>query len=1078
MQIRLTIVDAPPPPGTSAPERTTRRDVSVTAPAGTPLAAVASALAPGGAEASGGLAFHAGAHRLDAERCALGEPPLIDGAVLTLGAPGDPEPGVEAADAPTRLHVVGGPDAGGVHLLHGGRVRVGRSAEADIALDDPDVSRFHCAVTLASDGRVSVADLGSTNGTTLDGSPVGTRPVRFPWGSLLRVGESTLRVAPGGVGERIPTEPDGQGRVRLLRRTDGPETGGDTGGARRAGGGEAAADGPPDAATRPTAPTAHALGTVSRTGSGSDGRAEGGRPRGRDEPAPAGPSTGAAEPRDGRRRGGFTAWARRLAGGRGEPSAPPSASVPPEGRASGRVGVRARPDTWPDPAALLLTALGPGPRLWERDPAHPQALTVRVGTADRVTSGGDATRPGVPVTAGLREAGALGLAGPRPRLAGLARAVLAQLAAAHPPDTMEIVLVAADGTRPTSPRVAEWSWLGWLPHARPARGQDCRLLLAFDTDQAAARVGELLRRLDDRASPPQGPGAPCEAPGACTVLVVDGDPGEAALRDAVARLAAEGPGAGIHVVCLVEVAPASASSGVAQTYEAARAASPAFAECGTVALLSGEVATSVRLLRVEAAGPVLPGTLGTADAVSVPWAERFARALAPLRPDPAGDGRGGPSATPLPRTARLLDELGLARATPAALRARWAQAADDPGALGGRARAVLGAGPRGPVAVDLAADGPHLLVEGPRGSGRTELLRALVASLASAERPDRLAVVLVDGRGGVGSAVPPGDGLGVCTDVPHVVTHLVADDPVRMREFAQALGEELRRRAEAFGDLDFVGWHTARASRAGEGAVRDLGAERTPPAGTRESPGTGTLASRDSDRVPAPPRVPGFSGPVDGLALRSPADARPVGVGSPGLGAHAEAVPEDRPEVRRPSDAGAPPAPRLVVVVDDLDAVVAPPLGAPGRPAAGSVARVLEAVSREGERLGVHLVVATAPDGPGSASEPARAATLRVVLRTPESRPEEPAPGRGWSIGAGGGEGATPFQAGRITGRIPRTATARPTVVPLDWRRVGDPPTGRPVRELGNGPTDLALLASALQRAAREVVSRPPTSTG
>ncbi|MEV6399197.1 hypothetical protein AB0M39_31170, partial [Streptomyces sp. NPDC051907] len=30
---------------------------------------------------------------------------------------------------------------------------------------------------------------------------------------------------------------------------------------------------------------------------------------------------------------------------------------------------------------------------------------------------------------------------------------------------------------------AEWAWLGWLPHLRPAHGQDCRLLLAYDRDQ-------------------------------------------------------------------------------------------------------------------------------------------------------------------------------------------------------------------------------------------------------------------------------------------------------------------------------------------------------------------------------------------------------------------------------------------------------------------------------------------------------------------------------------------------------------------------------------------------------------------
>jgi len=176
-----------------------------------------------------------------------------------------------------------------------------------------------------------------------------------------------------------------------------------------------------------------------------------------------------------------------------------------------------------------------------------------------------------------------------------------------------------------------------------------------------------------------------------------------------------------------------------------------------------------------------------------------------------------------------------------------------------------------------------------------------------------------------------------------------------------------------------------------------------------------------------------------------------------------------RPAAARRQAEAVPPLPRLVVVVDDLDALVSPPLGSPGRPAAGSVIRALEAVAREGERLGVHLVAATGPGGRTAESEPARRATLRVTLDPPATGPEEPAPGRGrltWSDGR-----VTGFQAGRVTGRIPRTATQRPTVVPLEWERMGDPPARRPVRELGNGPTDLALLASALERAAREVAA-------
>ncbi|MDT6983954.1 FHA domain-containing protein [Streptomyces lusitanus] len=1140
MQIRLTVVD-PLGPSSPARERAVSCDVLVTAPAGTALAAVASALASavsggdGSSGSTGAPVLYAGDQRLDAQRCTLGEPPLIDGAVLAVGAPGEPEPHPELDVTPTRLHVVAGPDAGGVHLLHGGEIRIGRSADADVPLDDPDVSRLHCAVTVGADGRVAVADLGSTNGTLLDGRFVGPRPVRLAPGALLRIGESALRLTLAeGPSARTAATPDGEGHVRV----PGPGAA-DTEGARAAvgtpGPGRSGPEGPraptrhaygsagwatparADAAPGPAGPapgprTTAAPGPVPHVPEQSgppeaerrgDGATPGQRtvriaaqgdvprmPQGRrvSRPAPAdethagrggahglyadqahgqtrdeaptarpgtppagptGRTTGDArdgryadavaaqasdapdgtrkgtpvrgtdvpEPPRARKRGGIGAWARRLTGGRSEREADAAGYDDPaqEPAYAPAPVAPAQPETWPDPATLLLTALGPGPRLWERGPDHPEALAVRLGTADRPAPDGSGLLPAVPVTVGLREVGALGLAGPRERLAGLARAALAQLAALHSPDTLEIVLIAADPSRPSDERTAEWSWLGWLPHLRPGHGQDCRLLLAHDREQAAARADELLRRLADH----DHAGAPADAP--YTVVVVDGDPGGADVREAVARLAHEGPRAGVHLLCLAETPAASPASPVTKTYEAACAVAPAFRDCGAVALLSGDVATALRLLRVARTGdgsppgPVGHGTLATVDAVSAAWAERFARALAPLRPDgPAAGGHPRVSA-PLPPSARLLDELGLARATPASLMARWADAADDTRALGGRATAVLGAGPRGPVTADLVADGPHLLVEGPSGSGRTELLRAVVASLAAAERPDRLGVVLVDGRGGPATGSGPGEGLRVCTDVPHVSTHLSADDPVRMREFAQSLSAELKRRTELLGRSDFAEWHTGR-----ELADRMV-AQRSAANGDLDSPPSATVR------------------------LRPGADRR--------------------------GTRAAPPLPRLVVVVDDLDQLVSPALGAPGRPAAGSVMRALEAVARDGERLGVHLVAATAPCPRTAQTEPVKQASLRVTLDAPVAGrgPDDPAPGRGRLALPDGGE--TAFQGGRVTGRIPRTATLRPTVVPLEWHRMGDPPARRQVRELGNGPTDLALLASALDRAARQVAA-------
>ncbi|MEU9285066.1 FHA domain-containing protein [Streptomyces sp. NPDC048275] len=1124
MQIRLTVVDRLGPP--SEPRgRAAACDVLVTAPAGTALAAVASGLASavggdGGTaplersrELGGGpVVLYVGAERLDGQRCTLGEPPLTDGAVLSLGAPAEPGPDVD--DVAAQLHVVAGPDAGGVHLLHGGRIQIGRSADADVPLDDPDVSRLHCAVTVTPEGRVSVADLGSTNGTTLDGTRVGTRPVRLAPGALLRVGESALRLAPPGGAGSVRTTPDGEGHVRVATgtvtdteaRPKSASAGASASVVPHARvGGTSGADRAP---ASPGGDTHHAYGVAEW---GASGGVPGTRERGpavpeqgraprmesrlpapptEDAPTKAAPdaaATGAtAAPDTGtrkgtptrgtdvppgvRKRGGLGSWARRLAGGRGE-----AAGTGPDGYDDGEYAAAkptaaassaARaPESWPDPAALLLTALGPGPRLWERGPGHPEALTVRLGTADRAAPDGSGLLSAVPVTADLREVGALGLAGPRTRLAGLARSVVAQLAALHSPDALEIVLISTDRSRTVEERTAEWSWLGWLPHLRPAHGQDCRLLLAYDREQATARTAELLRRLEDHLSDTvgidgsgtrprpydQADHTPLDAgadvrggahrpswardqdptPGAFdgpyTVLVVDGDPGGADVREAVARLAHEGSRAGVHVVCLAETSPASPASPVTETYEAAAEASPAFRECGAVALLSGDVATALRLLRVASGGPVGHGTVAAVDAVSPAWAERFARALAPLRADGTHADRHTRVSAPLPQMARLLDELGLARATPASLMARWADAADDAEALGGRGRAVLGAGPRGPVAVDLPAEGPHLLIEGPPGSGRTELLRSIAASLAAAERPDRLGIVLVDGRDSTGGhgAGQGGEGLRVCTDLPHVTTHLTANGPVRMREFAQSLSAELKRRAELLGRLDFAEWHTRR-----EASPRIV-AQRTPKPPVGSSP----EASSGAADLDAPPSS----------TLRL------------------------RPAATRERTEPGPPLARLVVMVDDLDALLSPALGSPGRPAAGSVVRALEAVAREGDRLGVHLVATAADDGRTATTDLGRAAALRVTLDPPSPGADEPAPGRG-RLSTPDGR-LTPFQAGRVTGRIPRTATLRPTVVPLDWHRMGDPPARRPVRELGNGPTDLALLASALERAARSVAA-------
>ncbi|WP_052848383.1 FHA domain-containing protein [Streptomyces avicenniae] len=844
-------------------------DVRIAAPTGTPLETVlgglAGAVSPG--SAAPGAVFCED-RRLDPRRTVLGEPPLVDGAVLSFHRP---QESARREPVPATLLVAAGPDAGGVHLLRGGEVRIGRSAQADVPLDDPDISRAHCSLWVGPDGSVTVTDTGSTNGTLLDGRPVPGGPVPVPPGAVLRLGETALRVVADGGREAAPG----------LHPAPPPEE-------------------EPSSDEDGRRPTRRGLGNWAR-----------GRQPGNDT---------------GTRR--VPRWDELAA----DPGAPAQPTYAPGG-ADADAETR-----WPDPATVLLTALDRGPRLWERAPGHRDTLHVRVGTVHRPS------RALPPVTIDLAATGSLGLAGPRARVTGVARAVLAQLAAFHAPGALEIVVVAPG-------RAADWSWLGWLPHTRPTRGQDCRLLLAFDAEQAAAR----LRELADL------PGRPLPPGGARTVVLADCGPGTPpATVAALTRLAAGGAASGVHVVALTEAASATPASPVARSLATARSASAVFAACGTSVLLSGAVATSLRVVGPDGeAGPP-----AGADAVSVAWAERFARALAPVAEEPGSGGVPAPArAAALPDTCRLLDVLELSRVTPGTLRERWT----------GRdgLTAVLGAGPHGRVAVDLAALKGPLTITGDPGSGRTELLSTLAASLATARGPRDLSLLLVEGAG---------EGLRPGAELPHVATYLGATDPVRMRAFAQALRAELKRRAALLGEADF-------------GAVRGrVGRVHAPRAAGDET-------------LPAP----------------------------------------EGPPVLAP---GSDPLPWLVVLVDDFDALLAPPLGAPGRQAAGSVVRVLDAVAAEGGRLGVRLVVVGGPVAPGGGISVA-------MTGAPAGRGEVRRPG-----------GAAPFQAGRVTGRIPRTATARPTVTPLDWAREGDPPTRRPVRELGNGPTDIALLASAASRAA------------
>lgn len=407
----------------------------------------------------------------------------------------------------------------------------------------------------------------------------------------------------------------------------------------------------------------------------------------------------------------------------------------------------------PDLAELVAIATGPGRRLWERRSADGDFLVLRVGSHTRpaavVTTGlaGAAPDPpllyGAPVVVDLRSAGVLGLAGEPADTRGIARGLLVQLAVLHSPRAVQLVVL-------TDPEAEEdWGWVRWLPHARPDGSAGPVAWLGNDTVNRAERVKELLGVLEARREASQSRTGASFVP--AIVVVYDG---VRSLRTitGVAVLLRDGPALGIYAIGLDVDAGRLAEEGRAEVV-----CDPDEPDVGTVRIED----------RQPAEGVVL-------DRLAPDLAEMAARGLGPLR-DPGG---GGDEAV-VPTSIRLVDLLQLDLETPDDVLSRWA--------LGGRGTAaVIGAGANGPFALDLRRDGPHGLVAGTTGAGKSELLQTLVASLAVANRPDALQFVLVDYKGASAFAD--------CEDLPHTVGLVTNLDSHLTERALASLDAELRRR--------------------------------------------------------------------------------------------------------------------------------------------------------------------------------------------------------------------------------------------------------------------------------------------
>ncbi|MEN0130116.1 MAG: FtsK/SpoIIIE domain-containing protein [Brevundimonas sp.] len=736
MRTRLTVIDAA---GDAC-------DVVVTTDAGSTVGDVADALAGGGGE----LTLHV-VHPGDEAGCVLPRAAIAAEVGLRAGSTAWlVEPAADAV-AGARLQVVTGPAAGLDVELPRGTATLGRGEDNDVRLDDPMVSRTHARVLVG--GHVEIVDAGSSNGVVVGGGRV-DRAVVGPSDYVL-VGDSVLRVtalAPDARGDTAAVVPFNRSPRVLApfpeRVVDAP-----------------APPEPPPPSRLPflalLAPLLMGLvlyavmrSTITLVFLALS------------------PVLMVATFVDRRRTD------RRRAREQVEAFGATLDSLDAELAADRARERGARLAEHPSTAEATAAALDLGPLLWSRRPEHAAFGTLRVGigtagsrTAVRLPGRGSAGADawdrlvalrdrhavvdGVPIVADLRAVGALGVAGAeRDEHAGrdgVARALVAQLACLHSPAELVVVAFAGTGS------LAAWEWLEWLPHVESAHSPLIGPHLAAHPATASA----LLSRVEELVAARRTDVLPA------VLIVVEDD--AVADRGRLVRLAETGPAVGVHVVwCAptVERLPAVCRGFVA--------ISPDGARFGTVA---DGAWTEVEVERLDAL-----------------TAERVARSLS------AVVDAGAPvlDETDLPRSIGFLALTGTDVAdSAAALLERW----HETGSVLDRSRqvrrrtdaglrALVGLGAGGQFVLDLRAQGPHALVGGTTGSGKSEFLQAWVLALATAHSPDRVTFLFVDYKGGAAFAD--------CVQLPHCVGLVTDLSPHLVRRALTSLRAELRRREHLF----------------------------------------------------------------------------------------------------------------------------------------------------------------------------------------------------------------------------------------------------------------------------------------
>jgi S-DNA-T family DNA segregation ATPase FtsK/SpoIIIE len=465
----------------------------------------------------------------------------------------------------------------------------------------------------------------------------------------------------------------------------------------------------------------------------------------------------------------------------------------------------------PATATIYENAMSLGPLLWTRRPEHWNFLGLRLGVGsaesrNTVQEPNDqrgiaqyaqqvgrlrdrfARIDDVPVIELLPSAGAIGIAGPRELAADVVRGLGVQLFGLHAPN--EVVTAAIIDPAWTG----DMEWMKWLPHTTSPRSPFAEMALADSQSAGTALLNGLeeaiLERLSGSATrrgplsakdssmsmgkhvgESQNSAVPAVGDVSLVLFVTHDSPVD---RPRLTQVIERGPDAGVYTIF------------VAPTVESLPAACRTYIDVsgGLDEAMVGWVRAGHRAQGVEIEG------------VSRDYAEIFAKRLAPV----VDSSSVAADSSDLPASVSLLRLIGTDMAAePQAAIERWRQnnsiidrsrGSRPRLKRAGTLKAYVGQGSPDAMSLDLRTQGPHALVGGTTGSGKSEFLQAWVLGMAAEYSPDRVTFLFVDYKGGSAFAD--------CVDLPHCVGLVTDLSPHLVRRALTSLRAELHHREHLF----------------------------------------------------------------------------------------------------------------------------------------------------------------------------------------------------------------------------------------------------------------------------------------